>query len=815
MTVSRRQNPLRSLRWLAAFSAGCLLGCPTSEGGKRDAHRQSFEAGRRGAARAFRVTRASDLVGGPKASGRIGDYRLDNGEVAFIISDIGVAEGFAESGGNVVDVGHPGRANDCLAQLFTFFKKRFPRQAIYDRLTIVSRGANRSDAVIRVEGHDSHDNGILVTTEYSLASGSNSLRIVTALRNQGTRNYARFGLGDAIQWGCVQAFAPGLGYSVPGRHAAIPYLTSVGDGVSYGYVAKSAFDVTSSASWSDPTVAEPRLHRGEEVRYERWFVVGDGDTASLHASIAQARGETWARLSGRILDETTRSPAARALVEVRRDGQPFAIARAHGDGRFELHAPAGTYQLRGTGRDHVARGEVSVSLRPNAVRDAEVLVSGAATVRYRVTERATNRTTPAKLTFEGRNGTPTPRFGLRFRASGAMNTIHAHEGEGTTGVPPGDYTVTASRGPRYDVAQRDIHVAPGQTAEFDVALTRVIDTPGTLCGDFHQHAERSADAPTSLRDRVITNLTEGLDILVATDHNTHTDYGPIVRALGAEPLLATVVGVEATTHAIGHFNAFPVRYDATDRRGGAPNVFRASNPASLFALLRADGDDRVIQVNHPRAGEIGYFDLFDKPDLGFDAIEVVNGKRVAAARRVMADWFAFLNRGHRFTAMGNSDTHSIYGQEPGYARTCVFFGHDDPRKVDGASLVNALKRQKRVVVTNGPWIDFTVDGAPIGSTLERKRGAAAIAITVRAPAWVDVDRVELIANGTRVWERPVPPNATPLRFSLSTTHEIARDTWFIVIASGSRSLAPVVPSPHHDATPFAFTNPIWVKVTAP
>jgi hypothetical protein len=162
--------------------------------------------------------------------------------------------------------------------------------------------------------------------------------------------------------------------------------------------------------------------------------------------------------------------------------------------------------------------------------------------------------------------------------------------------------------------------------------------------------------------------------------------------------------------------------------------------------------------------------------------------------------------------MGNSDTHSVYGQEPGYARTCIYFGHDDPRKVDGPSLVHALKRVKRVVVTNGPFIDFTIDGKPIGATLEKGLGPVTLAIDVRAPAWIDVDRVELIVNGVRAWERPVPPNISPRRFSEKISYEIVRDAWFIVIASGSRSLEPVVPSPRQKATPFAFTNPIWVRI---
>ena len=46
---------------------------------------------------------ATDVLGGPNAIGRAGDVLLENDEVAFVISQISGAAGFAESGGNLVD----------------------------------------------------------------------------------------------------------------------------------------------------------------------------------------------------------------------------------------------------------------------------------------------------------------------------------------------------------------------------------------------------------------------------------------------------------------------------------------------------------------------------------------------------------------------------------------------------------------------------------------------------------------------------------------------------------------------------------------
>ena len=98
-----------------------------------------------------------------------------------------------------------------------------------------------------------------------------------------------------------------------------------------------------------------------------------------------------------------------------------------------------------------------------------------------------------------------------------------------------------------------------------------------------------------------------------------------------------------------------------------------------------------MQLNHPRAGNIGYFHTskFDSatmksPDsdftLDFDAIEVFNGKRVVEAEEVLRDWFNLLNAGYTLTATGNSDSHKLVSEEAGYPRNFVFLGKDDPSR---------------------------------------------------------------------------------------------------------------------------------------
>ena len=60
------------------------------------------------AAQAYRVTSTSQLLKGPAAAGKVGDYVLKNDKVAFLIGDLNNYHGYMKSGGNVLDAVYNG-----------------------------------------------------------------------------------------------------------------------------------------------------------------------------------------------------------------------------------------------------------------------------------------------------------------------------------------------------------------------------------------------------------------------------------------------------------------------------------------------------------------------------------------------------------------------------------------------------------------------------------------------------------------------------------------------------------------------------------
>ncbi len=56
-----------------------------------------------GAVRAGVIREASELLAGPKADGRVGDIKLYNSHVAFVVEGVRAVGGYRQAGGQVVD----------------------------------------------------------------------------------------------------------------------------------------------------------------------------------------------------------------------------------------------------------------------------------------------------------------------------------------------------------------------------------------------------------------------------------------------------------------------------------------------------------------------------------------------------------------------------------------------------------------------------------------------------------------------------------------------------------------------------------------
>jgi hypothetical protein len=648
-----------------------------------------------------------------------------------------------------------------------------------------------------------------------------ALRMETLVTSLGDA-VAAASIGESIAWGNVPTWVEGHGAIgdagvFEGEHVGRDAL-----GVAYAIApaARVRFDPPSPGFWAWPRTSEDvgAIAAGGMSKHRvAWLAYGRsvGDAAVAVAAIAQGRAVDdveridLARLFEARGAESTGAPAYDVIVR-RCDGRafaPFRVSRA----APTIALPRGCFEagLSAPGR------APSAWMPPRALADARLPAGTLSLVAVNPPHGAI----PARFVVRGIAPTPDPSWGDDPIAGAALNVVYAKR-DVDVPLPPGRYLVTASRGFEYTSSAREVTIEDGKPSALAFRLERVVDTRGWITADLHVHAIPSPDAPTRLSDRVRSLAAAGVEVAVATDHNAVTDYAPTIREEALSGSLTSIVGDEITTRGtlFGHFNVFPLAPSA------APVPYESTTPHALASAARATPPadrDKILQINHPRMGDIGYFDItrFDPKDvaawratpsaeIGFDAIEVFNGDhyaRIDEVEKCMRDWYALLDAGVRMTATGNSDSHKIAYHEAGVPWNYVQIANDDPEKLDERAFVEAVRRG-RVVVSSGPFVRIAAGDRGIGDTITP--GEIALSVRVDAPPWVDVDRVEIVGRSgavLRVWN--VAPTAAVTRLDERVKLRLAKGDWVIAVARGTK---PMTLLHRAGATPLAFTNPIFV-----
>ncbi|MFN3689643.1 MAG: CehA/McbA family metallohydrolase, partial [Fimbriimonadales bacterium] len=562
----------------------------------------------------------------------------------------------------------------------------------------------------------------------------------------------------------------------------------------------------------------------------RWaLTVGRGETETIRAERHRLLGlPSETSVAAGVVRNSRGLPIENARVYIfQRDGereQFLTVVRTDSAGRFEAQLPQGDYRAMAFAEAHPPQ-EYHFSVPVSAMPVIHLPVPAQLRVRATGSE---NRPMPTTVVFERLDAPRANAERLLYGEEGNFgrwNRVHfSLTGDETLSVEPGRYRITLLRGFEYEIAQREFELQSGETAEFSAQLAHTAPLNGYLSGDYHLHTLTSPDSFDFFEDKIASYVAMDVHLMVCTDHDYHTDLAPTVQAMGLRDRIATIIGNEITPmNSLGHFNAFPQRYDPNAWNNGAIEWYD-QKAGAIFAAARRNYDgDTIIMVNHPRAPLMGYFlHIGLDPDTGeikrpeelsedFDAIEVMNGMSVAAAETVMRDWFYFLNRGKRVLGLGTTDSHHSFRLQPGLPRTYVYFGHRDPSRVTPSNLVAQL-RKGDVVVSSGPVLTLTAADARnprrtvrIGETLKLEGDAILLQLEARAASWVRTKSLQVIVNGQVVLEQPLnQPDGKPLDYKATLSIPVQGERgWLIVRLTGERFTA-LLPD-----APMAFTNPVY------
>ncbi|MGB4705232.1 MAG: CehA/McbA family metallohydrolase [Candidatus Saccharicenans sp.] len=580
---------------------------------------------------------------------------------------------------------------------------------------------------------------------------------------------------------------------------------------------------------SQPPALPDRLLPGQQVEFNYALIV--------RREVSELLAEIYSLLKkevrpAEIIVGNPGENEAEIVVEEILSSSVFFRHYCRGGTRLNLWLPEGIYRLR-------------ASLFP-AVVEKTIRITGTGENRFEISRPATGQLKirlldrkgeplPGKITFFGLGNTRTPYFQPENPvASGRSwerfkNVVYTHPQPLEVELAAGQYLAIASYGPFYTTSERVIEILEGQKQEISFRLEKAVELKGYLSVDPHLHTINS-DGSLGIRERLKSIVAENIDVAISTDHNYVTDYQQELNRLRLNSRLKVFPGVEVTPlNSYLHFNNFPVEVRSEEKTAGSiipafervEDFFRAcikKNPASL------------LQLNHPRAGRLGYFENIKLDperansaegdlDLSFDLIEVMNGAVYYGGNdQAIKDWLNLLNKGYFFAAVGSSDSHGAAGSEPGYSRVVVRY----PGKLSDLSqeeLASALKKGQSFV-TNGPVVDLVVDNLyRPGDLLTARKGRVKVRLRVLSAPWVEIDEVRLIVNGERKIIFPVPATATTSeKFNRKFEVELPVDSYLAVEAIGFKSLYPVVQQPARNnkleeaALPYALTNPVFVDV---
>jgi hypothetical protein len=610
-----------------------------------------------GAAELKQITSMGECVGGTQSRCRVNDYLLANDKIRVVVQDVQRNMfTIGQFGGQIIDgdlVRTSGPDRDGFEEWA--LSLNIESTAHYTSLTIINDGSDGGPAILRATGVDDlldfinpsstvasfgfalpvtandFDLPVSVTTDYTLAPGTNYVQVKTTVANLGGSVLNIF-FGEYINGsGQPEMFQPGYGFGEPLVSTVCPTTkpnlcnftaySGVGesDGVSYGYIHETPGSSTFTTSGvhvpqlnvdvvlalvgiaAPPFFIQPNGNPGDELTLTRYFVVAGGSVSDISDARNQIDCVPTGTLSGTVT--AGGNPAARASVAVLgnlADGPPglsrnvVTHARTDDDGKYSITLPPGSYDVAANldGYPYEGGGSTptlhNVSIAAFGTQTQNIALPATGGIQVAAVDEDANPS-PGKVSVVGFDPSPdlavtqtvlglinnrTSVFGDRGEDSipYGMATSFFLEPDGTSAarpLEPGNYQVYVSRGGEHSLYSTPITVTAGATENVNATVERVLDTSGFISADFHVHSIDSPDAQTTRADRVRAMLGEGVDFFAATDHDFRADFQPTIDALGATALIGTAVGEEITTFDYGHFNAWPMTVDPTKVNNGS------------------------------------------------------------------------------------------------------------------------------------------------------------------------------------------------------------------------------------------------------
>jgi TolB protein len=411
---------------------------------------------------------------------------------------------------------------------------------------------------------------------------------------------------------------------------------------------------------------------------------------------------------------------------------------------------------------------------------------------------------------DGKTYTPDHAFHLVGRAG---EHIFYAAGTFNLQVPPGAMKIEAVKGFEYSPASSQVDVRANQTTPVTLTLTRMAHPAGKgwYSGSTHVHMNYGGIYHSTPQVLMAEAAAEDLSIigeLVANKDNRVLDYqyfsGGADRASTKDRLL--YFGEEYRPAWYGHLSLLNLTAHLISpfTSGYEGTAIESLDPSNTDILRLAHAQGAIGGYVHPYHGDPA---LLHYPGArGFpvdvalgtvDFFEVVSNAEHMPTAEV---WHRVLNCGFKIPLVGGEDSISNMYRSPriGADRTYAHLGLE----LSWKRWIEAI-RQGHTYATNGPLLDFTINGKEEGEEIHLSPQGGRVTLHARMESIAPVEKVEILNNG-RVIET-LSLIADNRKAELSKPIEVQGSGWYTLLAYGTHPVHPI-----DDHYPYAETSPIYI-----
>ncbi|WP_158769513.1 CehA/McbA family metallohydrolase [Paraglaciecola sp. L1A13] len=703
------------------------------------------------------------------------DLTIRNDKLAFSLAlgsapPWGVARGCIVDIANVTDDGTLSSDRVAFADFIPNNWSSWPNT--YQRVDILKD--TQDEAIVKITRDFAK---VVITTVYSLESGSDRIHVKTTMTNEGEA------LTDMLS-GYTLWPDGGYKFAVPGygNNPEVVVNNPISDRF-IGYdadwaVALHAPYMTELKNQSRDLYTKHNLGKSESMSFEGDYqVLASGDLSPVVQAEIERKNQKAGSLTGSVKTQEGKRIVEPAVV-VLKDGVPYIWVLGK-NGQYSINLPVGNYQAYATGKGFANSTMHDVKITHNAsqVLSFDDLLSPGE-VSIEVTDAETKSALDAKIQIE-KGSKPL----IEFFGAQTFFTELDNIGQANFTLAPGDYQLSISAGGDFVAKPVLINasVAPNKTTHLASAIP-VSTYPtqhGWYAGDLHHHAD-VMEGSTSAEYLVRSQLAAGLNVTFVSDHDSTANHAAI-KALSDKRGVPFIPSIEISP-SWGHFNAFPIDIGAQlSVDPGIDDIHRIIKDARRMGATS-------VASNHPYI-PYGYLSSLEKNTVpgGFDpSIDLIEINAVVDYQKALEKARQFWSEGLPYYYTAGTDTHDVWNETSGLNRMFVYTAS----KPDAKAFAQAMK-SGHSYVSFGPII--YPKNVMFGDTLKLAENQSQ-SIQFDLLSVNGLKSVQLLGNDGVIAQRTVTGESVSVAFEVPQ-----KSGWVSLVVEDTKA---------HKA----FSNPIWLKM---